>query len=254
MSRRSVSALVGIAVLGLGAVGLVMFGFGCKGVPAATDFIPPTIKGASYVGTSTCIVCHPEAGKDFRMSAHSAFNLTSAEGQKPNGEGCESCHGPGSLHQKSLGRTKMIIPTYRDCVRCHLDKRAQFSLPYHHPVPEGLMDCTNCHNPHSARIPVDSVSKINKLCLNCHPEMRGPYVFPHQAVTEDGCIVCHNPHGSSFPKMLVADTRNLCLRCHYEAHYPYMADANHLDRIPGGCENCHQAVHGSNFDELLHFP
>jgi predicted CXXCH cytochrome family protein len=250
MSRRSLSALVCIAVLGLGVLGVLSYG--CRNMPQTVSFLPPKIPGATFVGTSTCIVCHPEEGKTFRTADHGAFNLTEREGQTPNGEGCETCHGPGSLHVKNYpDKSTIMMPTWKDCVQCHLDKKAQFSLLYHHPVPEGLMDCTACHDPHSGLRPVFRVERINDTCLGCHPEVRGPYVFPHQAVTEDGCIACHNPHGTSFPKMLVADPSNLCLRCHFQSDFPLIGDEDHSSRIGRGCINCHRGIHGSNFDELL---
>src|SRR5207248_1605262 len=34
------------------------------------------------------------------------------------------------------------------CFSCHSTVQAQFALPTHHRVPEGLMKCTDCHNTH----------------------------------------------------------------------------------------------------------
>ena len=33
------------------------------------------------------------------------------------------------------------------CEGCHAEKRSQLQLRSHHPVPEGLMTCSDCHNP-----------------------------------------------------------------------------------------------------------
>ena len=65
--------------------------------------------------------------------------------------GCESCHGPGSLHVKSGGAAHTIVNPRRSpeaCFQCHLNVRAQFQLPHRHPVLEGKMSCADCHNPH----------------------------------------------------------------------------------------------------------
>ena len=34
------------------------------------------------------------------------------------------------------------------CFQCHLEVKAKFDLPHHHPVLEGKVSCADCHNPH----------------------------------------------------------------------------------------------------------
>ena len=34
------------------------------------------------------------------------------------------------------------------CYSCHLQQKPQFDMPFHHRVNEGLVQCTDCHNPH----------------------------------------------------------------------------------------------------------
>ncbi len=36
------------------------------------------------------------------------------------------------------------------CFSCHGTVQAEFALPVHHRVPEGLIKCTDCHNPHGS--------------------------------------------------------------------------------------------------------
>ncbi len=254
MSRRRMRAVTGLVALGLAMA--VLLTYGCWHASYTVGFLPPTIPGATYVGTTTCIVCHPEQGKTFRTAYHAAFNLPEREGQEANAEGCETCHGPGSLHVQNFpdGST-IVVGDWKTCVRCHLDKKAQFSLLYHHPVPEGLMSCTDCHDPHDGRRPVFRVGAINEKCLGCHPEVRGPWVFPHQAVTEDGCTTCHNPHGSALSKMLLADTEQplpaLPLPGQLPAHRRLEPQQPLCARL---CTSCHQGVHGSNFSDALRHP
>jgi predicted CXXCH cytochrome family protein len=73
------------------------------------------------------------------------------------------------LHNSLL---KQAEPTL--CFTCHLSIQAKFALPEHHRVPEGLMKCSDCHNPHGT----ENVASLNKLasetCVNCHVEKRGP--------------------------------------------------------------------------------
>jgi predicted CXXCH cytochrome family protein len=221
---------------------------------------PPTIPGAEYVGTETCIVCHTKQAGDFRGAVHAAFYLpegVNAKGEEVHrGEGCESCHGPGSLHIAGRGdKSKIVKGDWRTCTGCHLEKAAKLHSRFHHPIAEGRMSCTACHDPHSARRPVFRTEENNNKCFECHPDKKGPWTFTHDAVTEDGCTACHDPHGSNVDKMLVANPLNLCLRCHFDiTTYPSIGTHDHKDDLPrGGCENCHRGIHGSNFSQHLRF-
>jgi len=219
---------------------------------------PVNIPGAEYVGTDTCIVCHTKQSGEFRGSIHSAFYLpegVNKQGEEVHkGEGCESCHGPGSLHIAGRGdKTQILKGDWRACVACHLEKAAKLRSRYHHPIAEGRMSCTACHNPHDAKKPVFKVEEENSKCFECHPAKRGPWTYTHAPVTDDGCTACHDPHGTNFNKMLVANVPNLCLRCHYDiAVYPTIAGVGaHGAANIRGCENCHQGLHGSNFSKAL---
>src|SRR3989339_96209 len=61
---------------------------------------PPSIPGASYVGSETCATCHEEEHKYFQLSDHAsvAIDITEEDAVAGQAEACETCHGPGSLH------------------------------------------------------------------------------------------------------------------------------------------------------------
>ena len=212
----------------------------------------------TYVGSETCGLCHEKRYAEFKLASHSKISI---KGEKETAQGCETCHGPGSKHvDNGGGKGTMINPKNKPevCFSCHLDKKAEFRLPNHHPVLEGKMGCADCHNPHSADVrPWTSTSfnDINEACFKCHKDKQGPFVFEHEAVRE-GCSSCHNPHGSIHDKMLIVRDLNLCFRCHAQANYPYVGDSNHASRFNlGTCfsAGCHTAVHGSNFDDHLRY-
>lgn len=225
-------------------------------VPQEVPLLPPEIPGAEYVGMQVCAGCHTDEAREFRGAPHATVAVREADDEEVySGEGCESCHGPGSLHVEARGnKTKIVKGDWNTCVRCHSDVGMRLRMRYRHPVAEGRMSCSSCHDPHKGMRAVREVEQINETCFGCHPDKKGPWTFTHEAVTEDGCTVCHNPHGTNVEKMLVADGLVLCLRCHVQANHPRIGTSNHRNRLPeGGCASlgCHTAVHGSNFSQHL---
>ncbi len=217
-----------------------------------------TITGAEYVGMETCAACHEKQYLEFKRSTHARIALPE---KYSKAQGCESCHGPGSIHVEKEGAKGTIINPKKDpstCFACHLDKKAEFQLPYHHPVKEGKMSCSDCHNPHGEEVKPwtsTSLKDINEACFKCHKEQRGPFVWEHEALRE-GCTTCHKVHGSIHDKMLLVRDNNLCLRCHTQADFPNIGKQSHATRLPQGtCFSAggHTAVHGSNFDDHLRY-
>src|SRR5271169_4769660 len=55
----------------------------------------PDVPGAKYVGSADCEQCHDEICRTFKTADHSRLV---AKGKNGLDAGCESCHGPCSLH------------------------------------------------------------------------------------------------------------------------------------------------------------
>ena len=265
MKLRLVLPSAIIAGLALSAIVLAS----CSTMPSNV-VVPPQVEGATFVGNKTCVECHADYTRAFPFSPHARLHI---EGAPHNDSaGCESCHGPGSLHVKAGGGRKLIVNPGRDpqaCFTCHLDVHAQFKLPQHHPVLEGRMNCVHCHDPHGADImkashrtalgvrPATGMARLNESCAECHREQARPMVFHHEALRE-GCTVCHHPHGSIADKMLVQRDNNLCLKCHAQVAtlggQIFIGEVPHTAFISrGACwsAGCHTAVHGSNIDRKL---
>jgi len=240
----------------------------------------PNVPGASYIGSDQCDTCHDDIYKDFVTADHARLM---ARGTNALDAGCESCHGPCSTHAESGGDTKPpytftsgraetdsygarlgVEPARSEetvCYQCHADVRAQFQLPDHHPVPEGHMSCSDCHDPHKGSIFLGggtSELSENEMCLRCHPAERGPYVFEHEAMRE-GCTTCHNPHGSINAKLLSVRDANLCFRCHFQQVSNgriLIGGSDHTLRLQEGTcwtAGCHEAIHGSQVNSALQF-
>ena len=212
------------------------------------------LKKATYVGMDVCATCHEKEVKEYKLSTHARIKI---KDDTTGAEGCEICHGPGSVHVDNGGGLGTMINPKKDpeiCFTCHTDKKMQFRLPYHHPVLEGKMSCTDCHDAHGIDVmpwTATSDEGMNEVCFKCHTDKRGPYVWKHDALKE-GCTSCHQVHGSINDKMLVARDYNLCLKCHAMVNYPY---GHTSDFAQGTCwsAGCHQAFHGSNFDHYFRY-
>ena len=241
-------------------VGLLVIAFGlfwAGGIPSlrASELkVQQMLKKSTYVGMDVCATCHEKEVREYKFSTHARIKI---KDDTTGAEDCEICHGPGSTHVDNGGGKGTIINPKRDpeiCFTCHTDKRMQFRLPYHHPVLEGKMSCSDCHDPHGIDVmpwTATSENAVNEVCFKCHNDKRGPYIWEHDAL-KDGCTSCHQVHGSVNDKMLITSDYNLCLRCHATATYPL----GHGTRwAEGTCwaAGCHQAVHGSNFNNHLRY-
>ena len=166
---------------------------------------------------------------------------------KRNDISCSSCH---SIHKGDSPIAKQ--PDI--CFTCHTDIRSDIRKRSHHPIIEGKVKCSNCHNPHGTlsrrMIQADTA---NLLCYQCHPEKRGPFMWEHPPVAEN-CLNCHDPHGTKAVKLLREKVPNLCQDCHdvqrhpgtpYEANNRFTGTAP-VNKLYGrACLNCHSVIHGS---------
>jgi DmsE family decaheme c-type cytochrome len=176
---------------------------------------------------------------------------------------CVNCHTNHTHQDKVLKKASQ--PDV--CFKCHKEQRAEGRKLSHHPVAEGKTSCSDCHNPHGSAGPkLLKKNTLNETCFTCHAEKRGPFLWEHQAASED-CSNCHTPHGSNISPLLKSRAPFLCTECHDGPHnskVPAAGNAggtqNGLTSVPSenytgrGCVNCHSMVHGSNHPAgaLLH--
>jgi predicted CXXCH cytochrome family protein len=255
-----------------GVVALAVILLSCS-TTSRTILAPPSIAGAEFVGSEECATCHEKIVRDFRTATHARLQ---AKGENAKNIGCESCHGPGSLHVQAGGGAGTIINPRKSpdtCFQCHLEVRAAFQLPHHHPVLEGKMSCSDCHEPHKGiatkGVPTNIQQTLrtgglaflsrNETCFECHTQQRGPFVYEHEAVRQ-GCMVCHTPHGSVNQRLLTERNATLCLKCHFQEQkipgHIFIGDVDHSNFLQQGTcwsAGCHEEPHGSNVTPLLRY-
>ena len=196
---------------------------------------------------AVCMGCHEEGLRiNWQGSQHHNDDVA-----------CASCHDVHTLKDKVLVRNTQT----KVCVTCHLTQRAQVHRFSSHPILEGQIGCTDCHNPHGSIGPkMLKKATLNETCYECHAEKRGPFLWEHAPVRED-CTNCHRPHGSSQPRLLTARAPWLCQNCHVEQFHPSTlysgtgvppAGTAHQLLIKG-CLNCHSQIHGSNHPSGVRF-
>ena len=206
-----------------------------------------------------CMTCHDKGSKLalWAGSQHPAADVA-----------CSSCH---KIHTNQ--DTALVKRAQAElCYTCHQEQRVEVRRVSRHPILEGKMTCSDCHNVHGSAGPKLALrDSTNDTCYTCHAEYRGPFVHAHEPVAED-CAICHNPHGSTVAGMLVSRPPMLCQEC----HTPHVAgEVGAVGGQPGvftpigpgigprvtatssgknvvnmwqarSCMNCHTQVHGSN--------
>ncbi len=195
-----------------------------------------------------CLSCHTEFHEDQVLGdAHYALS-----------GGCADCHNAHET-ESTLRQASSNL-----CLDCHTDIRAQTNMPSRHPIKEGLMQCTDCHDPHGQETMHTATAHESELCFSCHASKEGPFIFEHEPVIED-CGICHNPHGTVADNLLVQTEPALCLSCH-QMHfhtqlagiegeftmpvYPERHGESSIDGFKEAmltkCTQCHIAIHGTD--------
>lgn len=184
-----------------------------------------------------CLGCHAGTHPNFLRSPHAKAGVS-----------CDSCH---SIHASKAPEHLLTASQPKLCYQCHGDVKASLNMPFHHPVNEGVVKCSDCHDAHGTfgNNNLRSTADQNRICTKCHADTRGPYVYEHAAVKAEGCLGCHSPHGSQNARMLNMPSINtLCNQCHSRVANATIhgMGAGSDDLQP--CTSCHTFIHGSNIN------
>ena len=202
-------------------------------------------KDIRFPSSEDCAACHQTGRRTLQgwmTSEHARTGILCTD--------CHDTHNQEPLHVRLASEIEGNVlrnasGTTQMCSGCHQGVAAQLELPSHHPVREGMLDCTDCHRPHESR--KQTLGARTQLCASCHQEVTGPWIYEHAPVTEN-CGYCHTPHGASADNLLTVNQPGGCISCHTlatagAAHDPWAFTTR--------CTDCHSAVHGSFADPHL---
>ncbi len=243
---------------------ILVFLLGFSKAPAKADDKKAT-KG--YVGAEICQTCHQQVYDNLAKTSMGILFLKHPQNATQR-LGCETCHGPGTEHVNSGGKSFAGMVRFTQgtptpasvqndvCLKCHQKRERLFWAGSPHET-HGLT-CAKCHTVHTgpgiavkaqlARLTVEDT------CATCHKEqVRAEMRFSHHPLREGkmDCASCHNPHGTTSEHLVRGLTnKELCFNCHAQYRGPFIFQH---PPVMEDCFNCHQP-HGSNFPDLLKAP
>ncbi|MCB0103201.1 MAG: hypothetical protein H6635_07340 [Anaerolineales bacterium] len=170
----------------------------------------------------TCADCHEEFHDGWLTGAHGMATadpvFSNAWAEQGNPTACLTCHVTGydnttgnwveegvsclACHVDEGGdhpKTTMSMDVNGEtCGNCHTDTRfgtAEWAESAHF---ASGMDCTNCHDPHTATVKItknltdpSAMQDESQLCITCHKDLNSN--FSHSAHNTEGvtCVDCH---------------------------------------------------------------
>ncbi|WP_310599358.1 DmsE family decaheme c-type cytochrome [Desulfobulbus sp.] len=188
--------------------------------------------------SGVCLKCHATTARMtyWDMGQH-----------KKNDVACTACH---AIHKQQRAPVDQLTV----CFRCHRDIKAQISKQSRHPILEGKVKCSDCHDVHGAMSKgMIKAETPNLLCYTCHADKRGPFVWVHPPADEN-CLICHTPHGSRHENLFADRIHVICQDCHDDSsHHGAAYDnrsgfggAKESNRfVARACVECHHSMHGS---------
>ncbi len=241
-------------LVGCGCCCLLLLASASGNPPPDGEGSPAIFAGnAEYVGSETCATCHDDYEAHLAVTGHGQNNFRNLSDR-----GCETCHGPGSVHMDdpdnaaNWPRVDRLEPDLQSavCRTCH-DGAKQFFWEGSMHQARG-MSCITCHSVHSPKSDTDQLQTAQPMeqCFTCHKDVRAEtWKTSHHPVREGliTCGDCHNPHGSAAEGMITAVSVNeQCYSCHGEKRGPFIWEH---PPVRENCLTCH-SPHGSNHLKL----
>jgi len=226
-------------------------------------------------GTQQCLLCHADQRMHgMAKTVHgNATNPATPYGQ----QGCESCHGRGSLHVNSpAGGDRPVMITFGEnaatpvsqqkqtCMNCHRDDWDAMLAIDAHRKSAGFDDvsCATCHTlhpvaqaaPQGTGAPAPNATFTTRgaeQCLLCHSDDRvtqiqrtphGDRSNPHSPFAQQECESCHGPGSIHVSQSSRGDGRPPMIEFGREGHTPISTQVD-------TCLGCHDR-HEDGFTDL----
>jgi DmsE family decaheme c-type cytochrome len=233
-------------------------------VPSPAQATAPTSRasqgeasgGQSYVGEAKCLECHDDRRQGYEGSPHHRVSDPRAPAAR---QGCESCHGPGSLHVDDPAQYRVANPNKLApegvsaiCTTCH--NRGEHALWEGSQHEARGVTCTTCHSVHDYKSETKQLKQKTQpeVCAPCHRDKIAKLDRSGHMPVREGkleCTSCHNPHGATNVRLLRKgdSIAELCTSCHADKRGPYL-----WEHPPArdGCVTCHDP-HGTSNDRML---
>lgn len=224
--------------------------------PAQQTPQTPAAQGATFAGETTCLTCHDAQRAGYENSPH---NRTVDPRTPAAQQGCETCHGPGSLHVgdpiNNPVKAFLRLPAAEvnaTCATCH--NRGEHALWEGSQHESRDLSCTSCHRVHNYKSPAFQLKEATQreVCASCHRDKVAKIDRSGHMPVREGkleCTTCHNVHGTTNVRLLRKgdSVAELCTSCHADKRGPFL-----WEHAPGrdGCVTCHDP-HGSSNERML---
>jgi len=160
-------------------------------------------------GAERCLNCH--SGEQMTVMVETAHGNAEDPHAPFAQKGCESCHGPGSLHvSRARGgagfpallrfqRGEPVADQNGACLDCHSKDMGELEgMEWSGSLHDtGRMTCISCHKAHTKEDPMSIAEEQNKNCARCHEaEIAKHPKFADKGIVFDKltCFDCHDVH------------------------------------------------------------
>jgi len=166
----------------------------------------------TYEGPEACLRCH--SGDTMRAIAASPHGNVDHPGAPFARQGCEACHGPGSIHVSrahggrgfppltAFGRGSDASPREEQlhaCLACHANEndgvgKIAFFGSVHD---KRTINCSTCHELHAEVDPINDKERQETTCYRCHRRQKEEHPrFEGKSINFDAlaCSTCHDVH------------------------------------------------------------
>ena len=195
-------------------IGLLFALLGSVGFAQQDEIKPSAKRTAQFTeeGSEGCLRCH--SGEKMHAIAASPHANPDHPSAPPARQGCEACHGPGSIHVSRAhgGRGFPPVITFGEgsgaspkdeqenaCLSCHTEDLGSTQAIENRDLvhDEQHFTCSLCHLIHAESDSIREKEHQATVCYNCHGKVEAQHPgFEDEGIDVDAlaCWTCHDVH------------------------------------------------------------